>query len=229
MRIHQEQVLDRAAADGFAPTRIALLPGAYQAPEDFVRAGFVTSVRARQLPVDLVLVDLGFEHVADRSVLARLHERTVEPARASGCSNLWLAGISLGGFVALNYAACYPGQVDGLCLLAPYLGNRIVTGEIASAGGVDSWQPGPLAEQDDERRVWSLIKSRAPAPQLFLGFGRSDRFAGDHRLLASVMSETSVEVVEGGHAWPVWARLWDRFLDRNLVGVGMSDRREVHG
>jgi pimeloyl-ACP methyl ester carboxylesterase len=207
--------------------RVALLPGAYQGPEDFVRAGFVASVRARDLPVDLVLVDLGFEHVSDPAVLPRLHARVVEPARAASGHRLWLVGISLGGFVALNYAARYPHQVDGLCLIAPYLGNRIITGEIHSAGGVERWNPGPVAEQDDERTVWSLIKSRPPAPLLYLGYGRADRFASDHRLLASVLPAESVDVIDGGHDWPVWGRLWERFLDRGLVDTGADGRRDV--
>jgi pimeloyl-ACP methyl ester carboxylesterase len=218
-----------AAPGTLAATRVALLPGAYQGPEDFVRAGFLASVRARNLPVDLVLVDLGFEHVSDRSVLPRLHARVVEPARAAGCSQLWLAGISLGGFVALNYAARYSGQVDGLCLIAPYLGNRIITGEIQGSGGVERWEPGSLADHDDERRVWSLIKSRPPALQLFLGYGRSDRFESDHRLLASVLPAESVDVVGGGHDWPVWGRLWDRFLDRRLGNCGPGGRRDLDG
>ena len=212
-----------------APTRIALLPGAYQGPEDFVRAGFLGAVRARNLPVDLVLVDLGFEHVSDPSVLRRLHARVVEPARAAGCGHLWLAGISLGGFVALNYAACYPGRVEGLCLIAPYLGNRIITGEIQDSGGVERWAPGPIAEHDDERRVWSLIKSRPTALRLFLGYGRSDRFESDHRLLASVLPAEAVDVIDGGHDWPVWRRLWDRFLDRRIGDTGSGGGRDRDG
>jgi pimeloyl-ACP methyl ester carboxylesterase len=203
---------------------VALLPGAYHGPQDFVEAGFVTAVRARKLPVDLVLVDLGFEHVSDRSVLPRLHAQVVAPARAAGCDRLWLVGISLGGFVALNYAARYPGQVDGLCLIAPYLGNRIITGEIQRAGGVERWTPGKVAEQDDERTVWSLIQSRRPAPRLFLGYGRSDRFESDHRLLASVLPADFVDVIDGGHDWSVWGRLWERFLDRRLVDTGIGRR-----
>jgi pimeloyl-ACP methyl ester carboxylesterase len=219
--------LIRSAPGTLAATRVALLPGAYQGPDDFVRSGFVSAVRARKLPVDIVLVDLGFEHVSDRSVVQRLHARIVEPARAAGCARLWLAGISLGGFVALNYAACYPGQVDGICLIAPYLGNRIITGEIQRSGGVQRWEPGPLAKHDDERTVWSLIKSRPPAPQLYLGYGRSDRFESDHRLLASVLPAESVDVIDGGHDWPVWRRLWERFLDRRLVDTRPDGRRDV--
>jgi pimeloyl-ACP methyl ester carboxylesterase len=227
--IGREPELIRAVPGTFAPTRVALLPGAYHGPDDFVRAGFVTSLRARQLPVDLVLVDLGFEHLSDCSVLPRLHAAVVEPARAAGCRRLWLAGISLGGFVALNYAAHYPGQLAGMCLIAPYLGNRMITGEIRHSGGVQHWQPGLLAEHDDERTVWSLIKSLPPTPVLFLGYGRSDRFASDHRLLASVLPAAAVEVIDGGHDWPVWGQLWDRFLDRRFADSGPGGRRDVDG
>ena len=56
---------------------------------------------------------------------------------------------------------------------------------------------------------------RAPgAPRVFLGFGREDRFADSQRLLARALPAGCRWVIEGGHDWPVWRRLWDNFLDR---------------
>src|ERR1700722_159439 len=116
-----------AAAAG-AATRMVWLPGAYHAAEDFVTAGFAEAVQTRQAALDLIFVDLEMAHVGDRSALLRLRSDIVLPARAAGVS-LWLGGISLGGLFALDYAASFPDELDGLCLLAPYLGNRILIGE----------------------------------------------------------------------------------------------------
>jgi pimeloyl-ACP methyl ester carboxylesterase len=200
-----------------APTRMAWLPGAYHTAEDFVAAGFIGAVRARRKPLDLILVDPELQHVGDRSLLERLRSDIILPARAAGVS-IWLGGISLGGLFALDYAASYPDELDGLCLLAPYLGNRILTGEIARAPGLEAWQPGELAETDEERRIWRHIKNRgADSRPLYLGFGREDRFSASHELLAAALAPESVDVIAGGHEWATWFKLWENFLDSRII------------
>jgi len=196
-----------------APTRVVWLPGAYHAARDFLTAGFAEAVRVRRIALDLTFVDMEMAHVGDRSALQRLRSDIVLPARAAGVS-IWLGGISLGGLFALDYAASHPDELDGLCLLAPYLGNRMLTAEIAQAPGVAAWQPGELAETDEERRIWRHIKSRREDSRpLYLGFGRGDRFAAAHELLAATLPADSVNVVAGGHEWSTWVRLWENFLD----------------
>jgi pimeloyl-ACP methyl ester carboxylesterase len=207
-------VLEPATTEGIAATRVLLLPAAYTTPDDFLREGFVKAARDRALPVDLVFVELKVQHLTDRTILRRLRHEVVLPARALGCRSIWLGGISIGGFVALAYAERYPEEIDGLCLLAPYLGNHIVTGEIERANGVHEWTPGELAADDDERRIWRFIKEyRARPSPLHLGFGRDDRFADSHRMMASALAPECVDVVPGGHEWPVWRQLWENFLD----------------
>ena len=207
-------VLESATTEGIAATRVLLLPAAYTTPDDFLREGFVKAARDRALPVDLVFVELKVQHLTDRTILRRLRHEVVLPARALGCRSIWLGGISIGGFVALAYAERYPEEIDGLCLLAPYLGNHIVTGEIERANGVHEWTPGELAADDDERRIWRFIKEHRARPSpLHLGFGRDDRFADSHRMMASALAPECVDVVPGGHEWPVWRQLWENFLD----------------
>jgi pimeloyl-ACP methyl ester carboxylesterase len=210
--------LHTAAADAIAPSRIVLLPGAYHSPEDFVRAGFLDSVRKRGLAIDLLLVDLELEHLGDRSVLLQLRDDIVQPARALGLNAIWLAGVSLGGFVALDYAACYPNDLDGLCLLAPYLGNRMLLAEIARAPELASWEPGELAESDEERRIWQFIKTHRERPMpVHLGYGHEDRFARAHQLMARALPASAVDVVRGGHGWQAWSSLWENFLDKTFT------------
>ena len=210
-------ILEPAQTGAIAPTRVLLLPAAYTTPDDLLREGFVKAARDRLLPVDLVFVELKLQHLTDRTILRRLRHEVVLPARALGCRSIWLGGISLGGFVALAYAERYPQEIDGLCLLAPYLGNHIVTGEIERANGVHEWTPGELADDDDERKIWRFIKQHRARPSpLHLGFGRDDRFADSHRMMASALAPESVDVVPGGHEWPVWRQLWENFLDARL-------------
>jgi pimeloyl-ACP methyl ester carboxylesterase len=206
-----------AVSTATASACMVWLPGAYHGAQDFVTAGFAQAVHARQLSLDLVFIDMELEHVGDRSTLQKLHSDIVSPARAAGIS-IWLGGISLGGMFALNYAASHPDEVDGLCLLAPYLGNRMLTNEIAVAPGLAAWQPGELAEAEEERRLWSYVKNRhAGSPPLYLGFGREDRFSAAHELLAATLPADSVDVIPGGHEWPIWFSLWENFLDSRFI------------
>ena len=215
-------ILEPAQTGSLAPTRVLLLPAAYTVPEDFQREGFVTAARDRGLPLDLVFVELKPQHLTDRTILRRLRHEVVLPARAVGCTSLWLGGISLGGFVALAYAERYPHEIDGLCLFAPYLGNHIITGEIERANGVHQWTPGEPADDDDERRIWRFIKEHRERPSpLHLGFGREDRFAASHRLMAAALAPESVDIVPGGHEWPAWRRLWENFLDARFAAHGI--------
>lgn len=128
----------------------------------------------------------------------------------------------------MSYAERYSSEIDGLCLLAPYLGNHMITGEIERASGVAGWEPGELRPDDDERRVWRFIKLRASYPvEIHLGYGSEDRFADSHRMMAEALDPHRVQVVAGGHDWSTWTRLWTDFLDRQLVqhksGAASSD------
>ncbi|MGA2187148.1 MAG: alpha/beta hydrolase-fold protein [Steroidobacteraceae bacterium] len=207
-----------AAAGTTAPTRIVCLSGAFQVAEDFIAAGFDARVRERALPIDLCFVDPELQHLGDRRFREQLKHDILAPARALGCERLWLAGISLGGFMALDYAASHPGELDGLCVLAPYLGNRMLTGEIGRAPALDAWVPGDLAESDEERRIWGFIQAQgAGSRPVYLGYGREDRFAPAHRLMAQALPSSAVDVVPGGHDWRTWTILWENFLDSTFT------------
>ena len=52
---------------------------------------------------------------------------------------------------------------------------------------------------------------------MHLGFGREDRFADSHRMMAAALSPECVQIVPGGHEWPVWTQLWDDFLESRFV------------
>jgi len=198
-----------------AAARIVLLPGAFATAGDFATARFAEAVSQRGLDVELVATELKLKSVTDRSMLARLREGPLRAARAAGCESVWLAGVSLGAFVALVLAEQFPGEVDGLCLIAPYLGTRLVTSEIVRAGGLACWRPPTVEADDEERRVWNFVRSDSSArPPIHLGYGRDDRFADSQALLAAVLPAASVDVIEGTHDWPTWRTLWERFLDR---------------
>jgi pimeloyl-ACP methyl ester carboxylesterase len=199
-----------------APTQMIWLPGAYHSAQNFLDQGFAAAVAKRGTQLDLSFVDLEMTHLDDRAALARLRSELVLPARDSGVS-VWLGGISLGGLAALDYASAHSGEIDGLCLLAPYLGNRMLINEIAAASGVSGWEPGELAEVDAERRIWRHIKTQDGSRPVFLGYGREDRFSSAHDLMAAALPANRVDVITGGHEWPTWLELWENFLDSHFA------------
>ena len=199
-----------------APTHMIWLPGAYHSAQNFLEQGFAGAVAKRGTQLDLSFVDLQMRHLDDRDALARLRSELVLPARDSGVA-VWLGGISLGGMAALDYASAHSGEIDGLCLLAPYLGNRMLINEITAASGVSGWEPAALAEVDAERRIWRYIKTQAGTRPVFLGYGREDRFANAHELMAAALPANRVDVISGGHEWPTWLKLWENFLDSHFA------------
>ena len=224
------QLIDLAQPGQHASTLVILLPGAYGQPQDFVHAGFISAVRMRLLPMDILMAELPFDQVADDSILAEIHSSLVEPALKVDYRQIWLAGISIGGYVAMAYADHYPGQLSGMLLLAPYPGNRMTTGEISSVGGIHAWTPAPIAADDTERRIWFWLKNHAGSIPVHLGYGLDDRFAAGHVLMAQALLPANLDTLPGSHDWPVWQQLWQNFLDRQFMYLqSTSGQLQAHG
>jgi pimeloyl-ACP methyl ester carboxylesterase len=211
-------LFEPAQRGAIASTHLIVLPGAYQSPEDVIAAKFSYAMQKREIDADLSCVDLEPEFLTDRGALARLRDEIVAPSRRLGYAQLWLVGISLGGYVALDFVSSYPREIDGVCLLAPYLGSRNVAGEITAAGGLVAWSPGEIADDDEERRIWALVKSYSESATLvYLGFGRDDRFASTQRIMAAALPSTACRIIAGGHDWTTWLALWEYFLESGYL------------
>jgi len=213
--------IQTARANQRADTLLVFLPGAFLQPEEFEREGFVRAVRERELAADVMLVDANVSYYYDQTFIERLHADVLEPAQRSGYAAIWLVGISIGGFGALTHELKRPGLVAGIVALAPYLGRRPVGAEILKAGGLRAWKApdGPPPDDEVDRKLWPWLQQYADAkpsaslPPLYLGYGLSDRFASNHRLLAEALPEERVFTTEGGHDWPQWSQLWRRVLE----------------
>ncbi len=220
-----------------APCLVVFLPGRGDRPEHFRRHGFDRLAREAGVGCELLAVDAHLGYYRNRSVLERLHRDVVAPARARGIEEIWLVGISLGGVGALLYEAEHPGEIAGAVLLAPFLGERPIVDEVAAAGGLAGWQPGPAPavekEEEFQRRLWRFLHARStggssgtggagpgPLPRLYLGWGEDDSFARANRLLADVLPPEAVLTVPGGHDWPPWRALFAGLLARGALAPG---------
>jgi len=204
-------------------TLMVFLPGAFLHPDEFEREGFVSAVRERDLAADVLLVHADVSYYYDQTFIERLDADVLKPQRAQGYKNIWLVGISIGGFGALIHELARPGYVDGIVALAPYLGRRPLGAEIHKAGGLRAWKApaGPLPDEEVDRKLWPWLQQYADSkhakqkrlPPLYLGFGLADRFASNHKLLADALPSDHVFTTEGGHDWPQWSKLWKKVLD----------------
>lgn len=213
-------VLEKSSCTPDARTLLVMLPGAFSNPDEFVREGFVAAVQERQLAVDILRVDAQVGYYYDMNILDHLRDDVISPAHKHGYTSIWILGISVGGYGGLAYAAAHPGDITGIVALAPYLGERTISIDIANAGGLSRWQaPTEMLPGDKgEQRLWRWLQRYGTAtgptdlPKLYLGFGIDDRFAFSDRLLAAMLPDDHVFLTPGGHNWPEWRQLWQDIL-----------------
>jgi pimeloyl-ACP methyl ester carboxylesterase len=215
------RVLDLPGGGGDSSCLVVFLPGRGDRPEDYLRQDFPGALRKAGSRCQTIGVDSHLGYFAERSITQRLREDVIAPAKARGVEEIWLVGISLGGLGSVLYARDYPEDVDGLVLLAPYLGDKAVIEEVAGAGGLRSWKLPQGTPEADLRRAWAWLQGYAEPgsdrPELYLAFGASDRFARANGLLGEVLPRERVFTLPGGHNWRTWKRLWQAFLDSGQV------------
>ncbi len=200
---------------------LVFLPGRGDRGPDFVERGFLEVGAGRGY--DMLAADAHFGYYMSETIVDRLHEDIILPARARGYEHIWLLGISAGGLGAGLYADAHPGMIDGLILLAPYPGAEALVQDIADGGGLATWEGESTAGEDWQRRHWRWLKESTgdtDSPRIVLGYGRDDRFAEAGDLLARRLPPGRVFRVEGGHRWSVWRDLWARIAAADFPGAG---------
>lgn len=206
--------VDRGQAVRQSDTLVIFLPGRGSREDAFREKGFFDDLQTNG--VDVVSADAHMGYYIEESVTDRLHEDIIQPARDEGYEHIWLAGLSMGGMGAVLYAEHYPGEIDGMILLAPYPGDSDLTEAIRESGGLREWDGTAASEgQAYQREAWRRLKAdiRAGAYPIVLGFGEKDRFAEGHRLLADQLPASRVFTEEGGgHNWKAWEPIWDRIM-----------------
>lgn len=191
---------------------VVVLPGRRDDLRTLRRSGVVEAIHGSWPDSDVLLVELSLPYYRDGLHAAqRLHDDVIAPTRQREYREVWLSGASLGGLGGLLYAQAYPGELDGLVLLAPFLGDRAILEEIAAAGGVTRWDAGPaqaLTPDTWQREFWrhlqGWLRDPANARRVWLAYGERDRLRRAMPLLAPLLSPGHVLVRPGGHTWKVW-------------------------
>jgi pimeloyl-ACP methyl ester carboxylesterase len=187
---------------------VVLFPGR-DSPERFVKTGFVDLLERSRLPLDLVAADAHPGFFWNETILERMHEDVLVPAREKGYSPIYLAGISLGAVAAGLYAMQHPDVVKAVLLVAPSF----------DAGVVLEGKPPKDRTHAYDRALWSWVREHANEPPqkgrplLYLGFGDKDRRHETLEVLARSFPPERVYRTPGCHDWPAFRASFRAFLD----------------
>jgi pimeloyl-ACP methyl ester carboxylesterase len=210
----RDHIIDAGEPASRGRCLLVMLPGAEMHARDFRSFGFIDAARHAGYTGDITVADTSVDDYLDEATVELLHEEIVNPAREQGVSTIWLVGISLGGMGALLYAQAHRPLIDGIVLLAPFIGTRGLVAEAVAAGGLRSWRTPD--ESTGERKVMAWLGrydgNERDWPRLWLAYGTEDRFVAGHRLLADLLPPDRVLTSAGGHDWPTWTGLWQEIL-----------------
>jgi pimeloyl-ACP methyl ester carboxylesterase len=200
------------AVPGTEPGRalVVVLTGFADDAYDLQERGVADAIHRGWPAVDVLLVSATFPYYRTGQLVPQLEKHVMGPARARGYREIWLAGGSMGGMGALLYEWTHPGEVTGLVLVSPFLGDSVL--DEIRAVGLAKWEAGELAPQMDgdnyERHVWNMIKGWRARPQLarrvWLACGTDDRLFGDVQVLAPEVPREQYLTRPGGHTWAYW-------------------------
>lgn len=191
---------------------VVVLPGRGDSLRGLQRSGIAEAIHAQWPGTDVILTGLNLGYYMAGNAQRRLHDGVIAPARQHGYQQIWLLGVSLGGMGAILYDRDYPGDIDGMILLSPYLGEKPLWREIKQAGGVAQWQPGPeptaITLDNFQRELWRHVHHWSIQPgqagNVWLAYGDKDSLRPGIDLLAPVLPRDQVFLSPGGHDWGFW-------------------------
>jgi len=146
------------------------------------------------------------------SLVSRLRDDVILPEKARGATEVWLAGISLGGWdpssTPGNTPKTSPGSSPG-----PLPRRGRTSGGYPFRRGLAQMEPRAGAPgKGNVPDLWGWLKistlPRSTAPAIYLGYGTHDRYAVAHELLATALPPERVPHRGRGHDWRTWERLW---------------------
>lgn len=200
---------------------VVVLPGRGDDLAALRGSGIAAAIQTSWPDADVILAELTLSYYMAGQAIPRLHDEVIAPADKRGYDQIWLGGASLGGMGTILYDQAHPGEVNGLLLLAPYLGNDTIGGEIANAGGLANWNPGPPDEGGKnawQLELWRHLKTLSTDParrcRIWLAYGESDRLRKSIEMVTPLLPPSHVLMVPGGHTWRVWTPAMGELLKR---------------
>lgn len=192
---------------------LILLRGRGGSHRDFAKHGIIDEVRKRNLPFDIVAPAAHFGYYRTETLPERLKQDIIDPARAMGYRNIWLAGFSMGGLGSLFTIRSYPNDIDGVILISPFLGSGSILEEIKTSGGVGNWFLPIEKSHKWQYTIWGWIKEyetdKDSYPEIYLGFGDDDSMTGEGPILLSQSLDQNKHFsVPGNHNYKTFKEIW---------------------
>jgi pimeloyl-ACP methyl ester carboxylesterase len=205
-------IVQVAAPSQPAQRLVIVLPGLGEDMADLERSGIAAAIQRGMPDADVTLALASVRYYLDGGMPKRVHEQVVVPARQRGYKEIWLAGASMGGGGATLYELAYPGEMAGLVLFAPWMGPESLLEEIQQAGGLATWEPGPVPAEvsgfEIAREQWRMIQTWSQEPSrarnVWLVCGTSDSLLPASELLAQVLPPDHYFKNDGIHDWVAW-------------------------
>lgn len=177
-------------------------------------SGVAEAIQAQWPDADVTLAVLPLPLYEIGEAMPRLRNEIIAPAKGHHYKEIWLAGASLGGMGAILYDTTYPGKVDGIVLLSPYLGDKDIQRDVLDAGGPVTWNPGPREKVNEvtwQRELWRHIHEWATEPSkahaVWLAYGDKDKFRDSMDILAPAIPKGHTITGPGKHKWKTWTPL----------------------
>lgn len=212
-------------------TLLILVHGRMDTAKSFDEAGLIQDLRDRGSTADIVSLGAAPDLFRRRIFADSVEQQVVAPARAQGYERVFIAGVSRDGMGVLTYARKYPNSVDGVLVIAPFLGPRALVEDIerqgptswnleAASPSVKSMMAGWAPARDlPEMWAWLYQLDSEPHPPLHMAWGTTDGFAPTVEKVAARMPASHSYATEGEHDWETWRRLWGMFLDDDPYGL----------
>lgn len=188
---------------------MVLLPGIGDGAEKFYQHGVVAMIQRQHPDMDVIAVNAHFKYYQARTIIERLRTDIIKPARDAGYDEIYLGGISLGGFGSLLYLKQHPKDIAKVFIMAPYLGEEPDYQYL-----LDNPSTTPLTPTEASIWPWLTNLSNDTKRKIYLAYGTEDKFVKPNSLLANYISPEQTVVQHGKHNWKTWEQLWPELLSK---------------
>lgn len=202
---------------------IIFFPGLYDTAEKFKDEAFFSLARKAGVTADMVSANVNIFHLAKEMMIERIEKDVFVQAKNSGYKNIWLVGVSLGGLNSLLFNIKHEKDICGVVTLAPYVANTPLIEDLRDAKEVKNWKPdsdeSKLALEKRLQFLWLWLKEKSSKNKLnnlYLGYGKQDRYIDAIKLFENILDKNHVVSVEGGHTWVTGQMVWKKQLSSRL-------------
>lgn len=209
--------------EGKSDSLIILLPGIYDTAETFKDEQFFTIAREAGIKAEMVAANIHVWHLVQDKMIERIEKDIFRYIKNKGYKNVWFVGVSLGGLNSLLFYQKHIKDVCGVVVVSPYIADKKLIKELKQAGGIKNWQPKPAGNKKIIEKklqfLWKWFQQqdiKNNLNQVFLGYGKQDRYIEAIKLFENILDMKNVAKVEGKHDWDTAQKIWQKLLASRL-------------